>query len=92
MATDTVVVRNTLNGQLANVQRNILSNTHLMKHLVVVERENPKPQVLLTPSTAEEYQARRGSYEESRAKPANLGDPEEAADTSFEDTDTTEEG
>lgn len=88
MATETVVVRNTLNGQLATVRKSVLSNTHLMKHLVVVEDDKAKPQVLLTPSTADEYQARRANYEQSKGRSEVI----EPVDTSFEDTDTTEEG
>lgn len=58
MAKDLITVRNTLNGQLAQVQPAILRNPHLAKHYVVVP-DDAKPQVLIRPSTAEEYTSRR---------------------------------
>lgn len=59
MATDdTILVRNTLNGELARVRPAILKNPHLAKHLVEVE-EGAKRMPLMKPATAEEFKARR---------------------------------
>lgn len=59
MATETITVRNTLNGLLAEVTPAVLANPHLAKHLVAVEEENPKPLNISSPATAEEFKARR---------------------------------
>lgn len=82
MATDKILIRSTLNGQVAEVSPALLDNPHLSKFFVRVEDgDNPKPMPLITPSTAEEFTERRSSR--SRKKDENL---------SPEDTETTEEG
>ena len=59
MATDdTILVRNTLNGELARVRPAILNNPHLAKHLVEVE-DGAKHMPLIKPTTSEEFKARR---------------------------------
>lgn len=58
MATELITVRNTLNGQVAQVRPAIMRNPHLAKHLVVVE-DGAKPQIFVKPATAEEYVSRR---------------------------------
>ena len=55
MATETITVRNTLNGLLAEVTPAVLANPHLAKHLVAVEEEHPKPLNISSPATAEEF-------------------------------------
>lgn len=61
MATDdTILVRNTLNGEVARVRRAILDNPHLAKHLVEVE-EGAKHMPLIKPTTSEEFKARRNN-------------------------------
>lgn len=61
MATDdTILVRNTLNGELARVRPAILKNPHLAKHLVEVE-EGAKHMTLSKPTTSEEFKARRST-------------------------------
>lgn len=68
MATDdTILVRNTLNGELARVRPAILENPHLAKHYVEVE-EGSKPMSLIKPATAEEYKARRKNLKPSKEK------------------------
>lgn len=58
MAEELITVRNTLNGVVAKVRPAILRNPHLAQHLVEVE-EDAKPQILIKPSTSEEYVSRR---------------------------------
>lgn len=81
MATDKITVRNTLNGLVTTVSSSILDNPHLAQHLVVVP-EDAKPLILHTPTTAEEFQARRAGFEKSKGK-KNL---------KSEDTDNPQEG
>lgn len=82
MATDKILIRSTLNGQVAEVSPALLDNPHLAKHFVRVEAEDsPKPMPLIKPSTAEEFTGRRSNRK--RDKGENL---------SPEDTETTEEG
>lgn len=66
-----ITVRNTLNGQVAQVKREVMSNPHLAKHLVEVE-DGAKPMNLSRPTTAEEFLARRNP------QPAPEPEPEEA--------------
>jgi len=80
MATDMISVRNTLNGQVTQVQPAVLDNPHLAKHLVVVA-DDAKPMVNVKPSTAEEFTSRRRGLKREDTK--NL---------KTEDTDKTEEG
>lgn len=61
-----ITVRNTLNGLVAEVSREVLNNPHLAKHLVEVEK-GANPINLAKPTTAEEYKTRRGDAE-SRKK------------------------
>lgn len=82
MASEKIVVRNTLNGLITETAPEIMDNPYLSKHLVVVEDENPKPLNIASPSTAEEFKARRTRRV---SKP-------EGTDLKTEDTDTTEEG
>lgn len=82
MTTETITIRSTLNGQIAEVSPSVLDNPHLAKYFVRVTDENPKPMILATPSTAEEFVARREGYEKSKGK-KNL---------KTEDTPNTEEG
>lgn len=77
MANELITVRNTLNGQLAQVQPAVMRNPHLAKHLVVVD-DDAKPQVLIKPSTSDEYLERR----------KNLSNPV----LPVEEKDTNEEG
>lgn len=80
MATDKITVRNTLNGLTAEVPRRLMDNPVLSKYLVEVEPDS-KPLILHTPSTAEEFKARRSGFEKSKGK--NL---------KTEDTDNPQEG
>lgn len=81
MATDKITIRSTVNGQLAQVSPAVLRNPHIAKYFVVVEDENPKPLNLASPSTAEEFKARR-------ARQKSKGDK----NLKSEDTYNTEEG
>lgn len=67
-----ITVRNTLNGQVAQVRPEVFSNPHLAKHLVQVE-DDAKPLNLSKPTTAEEFTARR-----------DLREPEQVPEPRFE--------
>lgn len=82
MATEKITIRSTINGELAEVSPSLLENPHLAKFFVRVEEENPKAMPLISPSTAEEFTARRAEYVKSKGK-KNL---------KSEDTDNPQEG
>lgn len=81
MATDKITIRSTINGELAEVSPTVLDNPHIAKFFVRVDEENPKRMPLITPSTAEEFTARRAARVKSKG-----------SSLSPEDTTTTEEG
>lgn len=62
-----VTVRNTLNGQVAQVRRNLLDNPHLAEHYVEVD-EGSKPMILSRPATAQEYISRRSDFDSAKSK------------------------
>ena len=80
MATDKITVRNTLNGLTSEVSRSLLDNPTFSEFYVEVEPDS-KPLILHTPTTAEEFKARRSGFEKSKGK--NL---------KTEDTDNPQEG
>lgn len=63
MAEQKITVRNTLNGEVAEVRPAVLKNPHLSKHLVEVEPGSRKMN-LASPTTADEYKSRRVKVED----------------------------
>lgn len=76
MADEMITVRNTLNGTLAKVRPSFLKNPHLAKHYVEVS-DDAKPQILIKPSTSEEYVSRRRKKSEKNLKTEDNDLPEE---------------
>lgn len=69
MTTKTVVVRNTLNGEVEQVRPSFLSNAHLMRNYVVVDADaKPLNPALHKPVTADEFKS-RGSKTKAEPNP-----------------------